>query len=137
MDKEKTENGVAVYVLAGVLFCALLLCGFWFMGEVEEEAERVVAKSYVNAPKVGEFCEISGRKWLFLTEADALEVVWDYDDVVPVLKAQRAEGRAWPVKAGVRYKVLKINKKNMSVLLKGPDGKTGWTMRRMCTRVDG
>lgn len=137
MDKEKTENGVAVYVLAGVLFCALLLCGFWFMGEVEEEAERVVAKSYENAPKVGEFCEITGRKWLFLSEEDALEVVRAGEDVVPVLKAQRADGRAWAVKAGARYKALKINKKNMSVKLKGPGGQIGWTMLDQCTRVDG
>lgn len=136
MDKEKTENGVAVYVLAGVLFCALVLCGFWFMRETEEEAERVVAKRYENAPKVGEFCEISGMKWLFLTEEDLREVVWA-GDVVPVLKAQRAEGRAWNVKPGARYKVLRINKKNMSVKLKGPGGQIGWTKLDQCTRVDG
>lgn len=135
MDKENAENSVAVYVLAGVLFCALVLCGFWFMREVDAEAERVVAERYKNAPKVGEFCEISGRKWLFLTEADALEVVWAGEDVVPVLKAQRADGRAWTVKSGARYKVLKINKKNMSVLLKAPGCKMGWTMLDQCTRV--
>lgn len=137
MDKEKEENSVAVYVLAGVLFCALVLCGLWVMREAEEEAERVMAEHYKNAPKVGEFCEISGRKWLFLTEADALEVEWAGEDVVPVLKAQRADGRAWGVKAGSRYKVLKINKKNMSVLLKAPGCKMGWTMLDQCTRVDG
>lgn len=137
MDKEKVENGVAVYVLACLLFCALVLCGFWFMGEVDAESERVVAERYENAPKVGEFCEISGRKWLFLTEADALEVARAGADVVPVLKEQRATGRAWVVKSGERYKVLKINKKNMSVQLKGQGGKLGWTMLDQCTRVSG
>ncbi len=137
MDKEKEENSVAVYVLAGVLFCALVLCGFWFMREVDAESERVRAQRYENAPKVGEFCEISGMKWLFLSEDDALEVVWAGEDVVSVLKAQRADGRAWPVKAGARYKALKINKKIMSVKLKGPGGQIGWTMLDQCTRVDG
>lgn len=136
MDKEKAENSVTVYVLAGVLFCALLLCGFWWMRAADAEAERVTAEHYKNAPKVGEFCQISGMKWLFAAEEDVQEVVWA-GDVVPVLKELRAAGRAWNVEAGARYKVLKINKKNKYVKLKGPGGKIGWTMLDQCTRVEG
>lgn len=135
MKTKNAENSVGVYVLAGVLFCALVLCGFWFMGEVEEEAERVVAKSYENAPKVGEFCEISGRKLLFRHEAGVLQLERAGDELGELLRAEMAAGRAWGTRSGELYKVLKINKKNMTVLLKSQHGKTGWTMLRMCTRV--
>ena len=122
-------------MLAGVLFCALVLCGLWFMREVDAEAERVVAERYENAPKRGDFVLLEGAQVLFFDEVGLLAAYRAGERAEGLARRAVAHGEARMLEGEPVLEVLRVNKVEGTLYVRAGDGGTGWAMQEHVRRL--
>lgn len=135
MDKEKVENSVAVYVLAGVLCIALAVGVLYWWGGVKNEVERVEAVQRKNALKRGDFVLLEGAQVLFFEEVGLLAAYRAGERAEGLARRAVALGEARMLEGEPLLEVLRVNKVEGTLYVRAGDGGTGWAMQEHVRRL--